>query len=118
MLTPPLQLPPFKLHHADTFLRRLRGLLFRPPLSTREGLWIRPCNSVHTLFMRHAIDVVFIDRSLRVLRVVEALHPWRAAWAPGAASVLELRAGAARQLGLLAGQTLEPLLRIERETQA
>ncbi len=67
---------------------------------------LEPASAVHTWFMRFPIDVVFLDRDLRVLRVVEGMRPWRFASARGARSVLELPAGAARRSGLRAGQHL------------
>ena len=91
---------------ADTFLRRLRGLMFRAELPAGGGLLIRPAGSVHTCFMRFAIDVVFLDRELRVVRVAEAVRPWRLALARGARAVLELPAGEAADRGIVAGSVL------------
>lgn len=59
------------------------------------------------LFMRFAIDAVFVDRSMRVLRVVPGLRPWvPATWARGADAVVELAAGAAARSGTQAGDVL------------
>lgn len=81
---------------ADTFGRRLRGLMFRQALTPGEGLYITPCQAVHTHFMRMAIDVIFVDRDWRVLRVIPAMPPWRQSpLVKGAAGVIELAAGAA-----------------------
>ena len=54
------------------------------------------------------IDVVFIDRRLRVVRCVPALAPWRLAASPGAFAVIELPAGAAARRGLRPGRVLGP----------
>ena len=63
-------------------------------MAPEEGLWIVPCAMIHTLFMRFPIDVVFLDRELKALRVVESLKPWRVSpWVLGAHSVLELAGG-------------------------
>ena len=68
----------------------------RPPLQPGEGLWIRPCQQVHTQFMRAAIDVVFLDAEGRVLRVLPAMRPWRVSpFLRAAREVLELAAGEA-----------------------
>jgi uncharacterized membrane protein (UPF0127 family) len=77
---------------AVTPLSRLRGLL-----GTRDAgpLLLAPASGVHTCFMRRAIDVVFLDADLRVLRVVRGMRPWRFAAARGARAVLELPAGEA-----------------------
>ena len=91
---------------ARTPLRRMKGLLGRRALPASEGLLLQPASAVHTCFMRFPIDVVFLDRDLRVLRVAENVRPWRFASARGARSVLELPGGAARRNGLRAGQQL------------
>jgi uncharacterized membrane protein (UPF0127 family) len=73
---------------------RLVGLLGRKSLLTGEGLWIEPCNGVHTWFMRFAIDLLVLDGEGRVLRVVTALPPWRLSMpVKGGRSVVELPAG-------------------------
>jgi uncharacterized membrane protein (UPF0127 family) len=84
----------------------MRGLLGRSSLAPEEGILLRPAGSVHTAFMRFPIDVVFVDRDGEVLRVAEALPPWRTASARGAKAVVELAAGAAAAAGLVAGQRL------------
>ena len=81
---------------ADSFFRRLRGLMFRRRLEPGEGLFFAPCNSVHTHFMRIAIDVLFLDREKRVVHVIAAMAPWKVSpIVRGAAAVLEFGAGAA-----------------------
>jgi uncharacterized membrane protein (UPF0127 family) len=87
-----------RVRPATDFLGRLLGLMFRPPLGPGEGLWLSPCNAVHTAFCRGALDVVFLGGEGRVLRVVPALAPWRVAACRGARSVLEVAPGAASAL--------------------
>ena len=91
---------------ADGPLARMKGLLGRASLSAREGLLLRPTSSVHTAFMRFPIDVVFLDRDLRVLRVVRDLKPWRAAGCRGARAVLELSAGESERRGVRPGDRI------------
>jgi uncharacterized membrane protein (UPF0127 family) len=91
---------------ADTFLARFRGLMGRRELVSGEGLLLRPAGSVHTCFMRFAIDVVFLDRELRVVRVAEDVRPWRAVAARRGRAVLEMAAGDAARRGLTVGQRL------------
>lgn len=92
---------------ADTPLRRMRGLLGRAPLGAGQALHIRPCRSVHTLFMRMPLDVIFLDAEDRVCRVHTAVGPWRMAQGgPGSRSVLEMAAGEAARLGVAPGQRL------------
>lgn len=84
-----------KLIIADHFFTRLRGLLFRRPLTAGEGLILIPCSSIHTVGMAYAIDVVFLDAECRILRVVRSLPPGKAKAASGAKMVLELADGGA-----------------------
>ena len=84
----------------------MRGLLGRRSLPDHEGLLLRPAGSIHTAFMRFPIDAVFVDGGGRVLRVMEAMPPWRTAAARGAKAVLELPAGAALAAGLSPGDRL------------
>jgi uncharacterized protein len=91
---------------AERFLQRLVGLLGRRSLPAGEGLLIRPASSVHTFFMRFAIDVVFLDRNGVVVAIRPALPPWRTAFARGARSVLELGAGESVRVGLQVGEQL------------
>jgi uncharacterized protein len=91
---------------ADTPLTRLKGLLGKSELASGEGILIYPTSAIHTWFMRFPIDVVFLDRDLRVLRVASELKPWRAAAGRRATAVLELAAGECRRRGIRAGTTL------------
>ena len=101
----------------DTFWTRLRGLVGRKQLAESEGLLIRPAASVHTLFMRFPIDVVFLDRENRVLKVVPALRPRRLAAARRARRVLELSAGVCAHAGLAAGERLELVPGVPKESR-
>jgi uncharacterized membrane protein (UPF0127 family) len=92
-----------RAYRASSPVARFFGLLGRRPLATDEALWLSPCNSVHTLGMRYAIDVVYLDAADRVLEVRSALAPSRLSAARRARSVIELPALAARRLGLAPG---------------
>lgn len=96
---------------ADSFAARLRGLVGRAPLHPGEGLLLLRCASVHTAFLRVAIDVVYVDDVGRLVRCVPRLAPWRtsaAALLPGARvrHTLELAAGSIHRLGLRPGDRL------------
>ena len=78
---------------ADTHWTRFRGLLglAADDFGNGSGLWIIPCRGVHTLGMGFPIDVVYLDRTLKVVDIQSAVRPWR--FTPirlSAASVLEL----------------------------
>ncbi len=92
---------------ADRPLARMRGLMGRARLDRGHGLLLTPAPSIHTFFMRFAIDAVFLDADLRVLDVASGLRPWRVAWRRGARTVLELPAGEAARRGVKAGDRLE-----------
>jgi uncharacterized protein len=91
---------------ADTFASRLRGLLGRRELPRGEGLLISPSSSVHTFFMRFVIDVVFLDRSLRVVGVSPQVRPWKLVGRRGARHVLELSAGESEERAIGIGEQL------------
>jgi uncharacterized protein len=91
---------------AETALSRMRGLLGRARLERGEGLLLRPAGSIHTWFMRFAIDAVFVDGDDRVVRAVSDLRPWRIAACRGARAVVELAAGECERVGLAAGERL------------
>ena len=81
--------------------------MFRRELTAGEGMWIKPCTGIHMFFMRFAIDAVFLDRRLRVVRVRPGLRPWRVVplvW--HAHSVVELPDGTVAGLGLGRGEQL------------
>jgi uncharacterized protein len=82
-----------RLEVADRGAKRRKGLLGRDGLEPGEGLWIKPCEAVHTFGMRFAIDLVYLDRAYRVRKVRSAVRPWRMSACLSAHSVLELPAG-------------------------
>ena len=97
---------------ADTSAKRRTGLLKHSGLAPGEGLWILPCESVHTFFMKFPIDLVYLDKKRTVRKVRHAVQPWRMSACFTAHSIIELPAGAARASGTVAGDQLE----IERST--
>jgi hypothetical protein len=78
---------------ADTPLPRMRGLLGMGSLRRGSAVLLQPAPSIHTAFVRFAFDAVFLDRNLRVVRVIERVKPWRIVSDRRAASVLQLAAG-------------------------
>jgi uncharacterized protein len=92
---------------ARSFFARLGGLLARPRLRDGQAFVLAPCSSVHTCFMRYAIDVVFIDGEGCVLKLVERLVPWRGAACWRAHAAIELGAGQAHAHGLVPGARLD-----------
>lgn len=78
---------------AQTSAQRRTGLLKHRSLEEGAGLWIVPCEAVHTFFMKFAIDLIYLDREYRVRATVPALSPWRFSMCLPAHSVLELPLG-------------------------
>lgn len=92
---------------ARTFCERLRGLMFRPGLDPGEALVLFGDNSIHTFFMRFPIDVLYLDHQGRVLRVEEAMLPWRVGPVVGGCrSIVELPPGVIRATGTAVGDII------------
>lgn len=78
---------------ADSAATRNKGLLGRNGLEPGEGLWITPCQAVHTFGMRFTIDLVYVDRKKQVRKVCSRVAPWRMSACLSAHSVVELASG-------------------------
>ena len=96
-----------RVERAVSMRSRLRGLLGRTALPEGDALVIAPCTSIHTFFMRFAIDVAFVARDGRVVRALGSMKPWRATRIyPSAARAVELPAGTLSRTGTVEGDTL------------
>lgn len=96
-----------QLEIAESFFARGKGLLGRSHLSEGQGLLIKPCNNIHTFFMKFAIDCVFVDKEFKVQKVVANIKPWRMVgpfWK--AHSVIELPSGFAAKKNIEVGDQL------------
>ena len=92
---------------ADTSEKRRTGLLKHDRLDPGQGLWIVPSESVHSFFMKFAIDLVYLDRNKKVRKVRHRMVPWRMSACLTAHSILELPAGVVAASGTEAGDQLE-----------
>ncbi len=93
---------------AETLWTRMKGLLGRKALAPGKGLWIRPSQGIHTIGMAFPIDVAYLDREDRVMRLYHQLVPFRiAAVSLKAYSVLELPAGTLSRTGTTVGDVME-----------
>ena len=93
---------------ANTLVTRLVGLLSSKGLASGEGLWIEPCNSIHTMFMRFTIDAVFLDKQGNVVKLKSRMKAWRmTAISPKARGVLELPEGTIEKTGTQVGDAIE-----------
>jgi uncharacterized membrane protein (UPF0127 family) len=91
---------------ADTSAKRRTGLLKHDGLAAGQGLWIVPCESVHTFFMKFPIDLVYLDRKHKVRKIRHRMAPWRMSICLSAHSILELPAGVLEATGTQAGDQL------------
>ncbi|MBY0405706.1 MAG: DUF192 domain-containing protein [Cyanobacteria bacterium] len=93
---------------ADNFFSRLMGLMGKPGLPDKTGLWIVPCSDIHSMFMRFEFDAIFIDKEGKVLHLQQKMKPWRFSklvWK--ARAVLELNGGVIEATGTEIGDYLE-----------
>lgn len=93
---------------ADTSLSRMLGLLGRRGLNAGEGLWIKPSSGVHTVGMKFTIDVIGLDKNLRVVKLWPRLVPFRVTSVSlKVSSVIELGSGQIAECGVQLGDQLE-----------
>jgi len=92
---------------ADTSEKRRTGLLKHERLDPGHGLWIIPCESVHSFFMKFPIDLVYLDRDKKVRKVRHSMVPWRLSACLTAHSILELPAGSVAPTGTEPGDQIE-----------
>jgi uncharacterized membrane protein (UPF0127 family) len=95
------------LEVADSGPKRNKGLLGRKGLSPGEGMWILPCESVHTFGMQFPIDLVYLDRKHQIRKVRSNVRPWRISACLSAHSVIELPSGTVHATESKPGDTLE-----------
>ena len=96
-----------RLEVAGSGYKRSKGLLGRSGLEPGAGMWIIPCESVHTFFMHFPIDLVYLDRKHRVKKVKSCVPPWRISACLSAHSVVELPAGTIHETQTEPGDVLE-----------
>lgn len=105
------------VHLANHFFSRLRGLLWSKPLDVAEALLIMPCNSIHTVGMHYAIDIVFLSSDYQILHIVPDCQPRRFISHKQAKHTLELLAGQAAAMGLKVGMQLTLSSKLENLKQ-
>jgi uncharacterized membrane protein (UPF0127 family) len=96
---------------ANTSETRRTGLLKHESLPRGEGLWIAPCEAVHSFWMKFPIDVLYLNKQKQVVKIRSNMVPWRLSACLRAHSVLELPAGMAAETQTAPGDQLkfEPL---------
>jgi uncharacterized membrane protein (UPF0127 family) len=96
-----------RCHFANSVFKRMVGLLNRKALAPGEGLLIDRCYGIHTFGMRFPIDVLFLDKDLKVMRAVAALPPFRTCVVRRAVYVLEMPVGAIQSTRTEAGDQIQ-----------
>jgi len=96
-----------KAEVAGSGAKRSKGLLGRRGLAPGEGMWIVPCEAVHTFFMQFPIDLIYLDRKLRVKKTRMSVPAWRLSACLSAHSVVELPAGTINESRTEKGDLLE-----------
>jgi len=92
---------------ARTFTQRLRGLMGKPSLPAGEGLVLFGDNSIHTFFMRFPIDVLYLDGEQCVMRLQEAMPPWKVGpLVRGCRFIVELPPGTIRESRTAVGNSI------------
>lgn len=98
-----------KMAVATNIFSRMLGLMFSKDLPECDGFLLSPCNSIHTFFMRYSLDILFLDKDFKIVKVIYGLSPWRMTWVYlKSRHVLEMKAGTLK-LGLRHGEVLEAI---------
>jgi uncharacterized membrane protein (UPF0127 family) len=87
---------------------RMGGLLFKPCPEAGKALWLQPCNAIHMLGMKYPLDVIFLDKNLKIVKLIEDICPNH--FSPlvfKAHSVLEMRVGQISKLELKVGDIFQ-----------
>jgi uncharacterized membrane protein (UPF0127 family) len=83
-----------RVHLANTFYKRFKGLMFSRNLPPDDALYIQPCRGIHTFFMNYNIDVLHLDSLKKVVAIEKNLHPGKIGKVhPLTIEIIELPAG-------------------------
>lgn len=96
-----------QLEIADSFIDRGIGLLQHSTLALDQAMWIKPCNNIHTFFMKFNIDCVFLNQELKIVSLFKNVRPYRVIWPQWKAhSVIEFSAGIIDKYEIKLGEQL------------
>ena len=92
---------------ADTYFKRLKGLMFTKNLLDQSALHIVPCSEIHTFNMNYSIDVLYLDKNYNILHISENMQPGKIGKrVKDAISVVELPSGKVERVGIKIGQAV------------
>lgn len=93
---------------ADTYFKRLKGLMFTKELPIQDALQIIPCNQIHTFFMKYSIDVLYLDNNNNIIYMDEEFKPGKIGKrVKNSVSIIELPYGKIKSKGIIIGQAIE-----------
>lgn len=99
---------------ADTYFKRLKGLMFTKELPSQNALQIIPCSEIHTFFMNYSIDVLYLDGNNSIVYMDEKLQPRKVGkYVKNAKSVIELPEGKIKEADIKVGQTVQCIKRLK-----
>lgn len=102
---------PFKnIKIADSFFKRLLGLMFRRKMSEDEAIIFSKTPSIHTFFMRFPIDIVFADKDMRIIKICENIKPWRIVFCFGSYYAIECKGGQSWKNNIEVGDTFQMIM--------
>jgi len=79
---------------ARNFFERLKGLMFKKDISEKEALIFENCKQIHTFFMKFNIDVIYLDKEFKVIKLEENVVPFRICkWVNKATYIIEIKSG-------------------------
>lgn len=97
-----------QLRIADRFWSRFKGLMLTKTFPSCDGLMIQPCQSIHTFFMRYAIDVIYLDQHNEIIDIHYHIKPGQIGKSiRGVKSVVELPIGTLEKTNTKTGQTVQ-----------
>jgi hypothetical protein len=89
-----------------TFWQRAKGLLGKNQIDGDECYLFYDCNSVHMFGMKFSLDLVYLNKELKIIKLVSSLQPWQISACLKGKHVLEMRAGSIEFYSLWLGQKL------------
>jgi len=92
---------------ADSFEKKLLGLMFKKTMNKGEGIIFENSNWIHTFFMRIPIDVLYVNKKNIIVEIQQGLEPWRFCGPRFKANtVIELWPGAVKENDIICGGTI------------
>jgi len=93
---------------ANSFFKRLKGLMFTKELPLNSSMHIKPCGQIHTFFMNYNIDVLYLDKDNIILDIDENLKPGKIGKkVKDTVSVIEFQGGKIEKSNIKIGQAIE-----------